>query len=380
MSKRDYYEVLGIPRGTDSATIKSAYRRCAMQFHPDRNPGNAVAEEKFKEAAEAYEVLSTPEKRALYDQFGTVDRQEIARAQTSRSGFGLGSLDEIFGDLFARGPYADIFRTGQGTRGGTAHQPDIFEEAERTGDYSTIISLATNPTSKRSEFDRTRAAEVAGEAFIQAGKIDKAIAFANDYLTSKGRTYVIRLIVEFYSEQEKCGELIAISENPGNCEELRIATGNAAIEIMIENKNESSLEALAERGACPAKVCSDAAEGALDLRLNDLAAQGRYESLIEFVVRKGVNPKHKQNALVLAVSAADDYSIPEPRRNAIRDHLITKLTKAGMWKTLGKINDNAVKDKEGHRVYLSDEIRSTAGNAIPEAVRISGIVERRLEA
>ena len=70
MSKRDYYEVLGVDRSADAGELKKAYRRLAMKFHPDRNEGNEEAAEKFKEAKEAYEVLSDSQKRAAYDQFG----------------------------------------------------------------------------------------------------------------------------------------------------------------------------------------------------------------------------------------------------------------------------------------------------------------------
>jgi molecular chaperone DnaJ len=70
MEKRDYYEVLGVDRNADEATIKKAYRKLAMQYHPDKNPDNKEAEEKFKEASEAYEVLSDKEKRQIYDQYG----------------------------------------------------------------------------------------------------------------------------------------------------------------------------------------------------------------------------------------------------------------------------------------------------------------------
>ena len=70
MSKRDYYEVLGVERQATDQQIKSAYRKLALKYHPDRNPGNTQAEEHFKEAAEAYSVLADPQKRGLYDRFG----------------------------------------------------------------------------------------------------------------------------------------------------------------------------------------------------------------------------------------------------------------------------------------------------------------------
>ena len=70
MSKRDYYEVLGVQRNADEQEIKSAYRKLALSYHPDRNPGDTTAEEKFKEAAEAYAVLADGNKRSLYDRFG----------------------------------------------------------------------------------------------------------------------------------------------------------------------------------------------------------------------------------------------------------------------------------------------------------------------
>ena len=70
MTKRDYYEILGLSKNASAEEIKKAYRQMAMKYHPDRNPGKKEAEEKFKEAAEAYEVLTEPEKRARYDRFG----------------------------------------------------------------------------------------------------------------------------------------------------------------------------------------------------------------------------------------------------------------------------------------------------------------------
>ena len=96
--KRDYYEVLGVSKNADAAEIKKAYRKLALQYHPDRNPGDKEAEEKFKEAAEAYDVLSNEEKKRRYDQFGHA-------GMGGAGGFGGGgmSMDDIFasfGDIF----------------------------------------------------------------------------------------------------------------------------------------------------------------------------------------------------------------------------------------------------------------------------------------
>ena len=105
MAKRDYYEVLGINRDASDADIKKAYRRLAMKFHPDRNPDNAKAEEQFKEAKEAYEVLSEPEKRAAYDQYGHAGVDPSAGMGGAGAGFGgfADAFGDIFGDIFGGG-------------------------------------------------------------------------------------------------------------------------------------------------------------------------------------------------------------------------------------------------------------------------------------
>src|SRR6478609_3341259 len=96
MSKRDFYEILGVSKSASQDEIKKAYRKVAMQFHPDRNPGDKVAEERFKEAAEAYEVLSDADKRAQYDRFG----HEGMRAQGFSGFSGVDDIFSHFGDLF----------------------------------------------------------------------------------------------------------------------------------------------------------------------------------------------------------------------------------------------------------------------------------------
>jgi molecular chaperone DnaJ len=116
MAKRDYYEVLGVENGASDAEIKKAFRRIAMKHHPDRNPGDSSAEEKFKEAQEAYEILGDDDKKAAYDRFGHAGVDGNSGGGGGGSGFG-----DVFGDVFG-----DIFGGGgRGGRSGPARGSDL---------------------------------------------------------------------------------------------------------------------------------------------------------------------------------------------------------------------------------------------------------------
>ena len=111
MSKRDFYEVLGVSKSATADEIKKAYRKVAMQYHPDRNPGDKAAEEKFKEAAEAYEILSDADKKAKYDRFG----HQAFGPGTGGGGFHGGAgmdMNDIFsqfGDIFGDDAFGSFF-------------------------------------------------------------------------------------------------------------------------------------------------------------------------------------------------------------------------------------------------------------------------------
>ncbi len=130
MAKRDYYEILGVSKSATIKDIKAAYRTLALKYHPDRNPGDKAAEEKFKEAAEAYEILSNEEKRQQYDQFGH------AGAHNGAGGFGHEmNMENIF-DMFG-----DIFGAGQGRSSGQRRQPRTTPVPKRGHDLAQEIAI-----------------------------------------------------------------------------------------------------------------------------------------------------------------------------------------------------------------------------------------------
>ncbi|MEO6831999.1 MAG: molecular chaperone DnaJ [Chitinophagaceae bacterium] len=147
MSKRDYYEVLSVTKSASADEIKKSYRRIAMQFHPDRNPGDMAAEEKFKEAAEAYDVLSTPDKKERYDRYGHAGVGGAAGGGFGGGGAGGMRMEDIFqnfGDIFGEDVFGSFF--GGGGRGG--HQQGSRGSNLRVKLKMDLAEIATGAAKK----------------------------------------------------------------------------------------------------------------------------------------------------------------------------------------------------------------------------------------
>jgi len=155
-SKRDYYEILGVPRDAGSEEMKKAYRRLALQCHPDRNPGDREAEERFKEAAEAYEVLRDEEKRRIYDLYG--------HAGLEGTGFtGFGGFEDIFS------AFGDIFGDFFGFGGRRSGRTGIRRGADLRYDLSLSLEEAYRGTEEEIVFDRYELCEHCGGSGMKPG-------------------------------------------------------------------------------------------------------------------------------------------------------------------------------------------------------------------
>jgi molecular chaperone DnaJ len=157
-TKRDYYEILGVSKNADADEIKRAYRKLAMQYHPDRNPGDAEAEAKFKEASEAYSVLSDADKRARYDRYGHAGLEGFGGGPQFTD---LNSIFDLFGDIFGGG-FSDMFggrRGGRAPRGGQNLQVQLEID----------LVEAANGATRTLEFERAENCSECGGSRLKRG-------------------------------------------------------------------------------------------------------------------------------------------------------------------------------------------------------------------
>jgi len=198
--KRDYYEVLGVQKNANADEIKKAYRKAAIQYHPDKNPGDKEAEEKFKEAAEAYDVLSNPDKRARYDQFGHAGMSGAAGGGAggfggfSGGGFSMEDIFSQFGDIFG-GHFGGGFRSSSSSGGG--------RRVNRGSDIRIKVKLTlaeiANGVTKKLKINKTVACDKCGGT----GAKD-----SNSYSTCStcnGTGYVTRVENTFFGRMQTQG-------------------------------------------------------------------------------------------------------------------------------------------------------------------------------
>lgn len=190
MSKRDFYEVLGINRDASEEEIKKAYRKLAMKYHPDRNPDNPSAEEKFKEAKEAYEVLSDSQKRAAYDQFGHAGVDPHAGGGGfGGGGGGFGGFADAFGGIF------DEIFSGRGGQGGG--RSNVYRGADLRYNLEISLEQAAHGTETKIRIPTMESCEVCNGSGAKPGTQAKTCPTCN----GSGQ---VRLQQGFFSIQQTC--------------------------------------------------------------------------------------------------------------------------------------------------------------------------------
>lgn len=227
MADLDYYEILGVDKSASDADIKKAYRKVAMKYHPDKNPGDAKAEEKFKEAAEAYEVLRDPEKRQRYDQFGKA-------GLNGAGGFGGGGFTDI-NDIFSH--FSDIFGGGFGGFGGFGGgnaQPQQYRGGDlRLKTRLTLEEISTG-VMKKFKVKKQVACNECGGSGAEQGHHPETCS------TCKGSGYVVRnvrSILGMMQQQSVCpachGEGKIVKHKCKKCHGEGTVSGEEIVEINI---------------------------------------------------------------------------------------------------------------------------------------------------
>lgn len=228
MAKRDYYEVLGVDKNASANDIKKAYRKLAIQYHPDKNPGDKEAEEKFKEAAEAYSVLSDADKKARYDQFG-FEGVNSTGGGFSGAGMDMNDIFSMFGDIFGgRGGFGGFSGFGGGSAGPQKHRgSDLRVKAKLT------LQEIANGTTKKFKLKK----------YVQCTHCHGSGAEGNAYETCpdcKGTGRIIRTQQSFFGMMRseaacpRCnGEGKIIKNKCPHCNGEGIILGEEVVEIQI---------------------------------------------------------------------------------------------------------------------------------------------------
>ncbi len=215
MAKRDYYEVLGVDRNASEADLKKAYRRLAMKYHPDRNPGDAEAEERFKETKEAFEILNDAQKRAAYDQFGHAGVDASAGGGGFGGGAGFGDIfDSVFGDIFGGG------------RGGSR----AYRGADLRYDLEMTLEEAVAGSEVKIRVPTLVGCETCGGSGSRTGR-------APDTCQTCGGMGQVRMQQGFFSVQQTCpkcrGTGKTISDPCAGCNGTGKARGNKTISVKV---------------------------------------------------------------------------------------------------------------------------------------------------
>lgn len=232
MAKRDYYEVLGVDRNASPEEIKKAYRKAAIQHHPDKNPGDKEAEEKFKEAAEAYDVLSNPDKKARYDQFGHAGMNGSAGGGGGFSGGGF-TMDDIFshfGDIFGGhfGGFSGFggSGTGRGTR--------VNRGADLRVKVKVSLKEVAYGTTKKLKINKAVACDKCGGSGANEPSAVKTCS------TCSGSGYITEVVDTFFGRtqtQSVCptcrGEGKVITDPCTKCHGEGTVKGEEVVEIKI---------------------------------------------------------------------------------------------------------------------------------------------------
>lgn len=243
--KRDYYEVLGVDKKATADEIKKAYRKKAIQYHPDKNPGDKEAEEKFKEAAEAYEVLSDENKRARYDQYGFAG---LGGAAGGGASMNMDDIFSMFGDIF--GGHGGGFGSFFGGGFGSGRQQHVNRGANKRVELKLTLDEIANGTEKKLKIKK----KVACEKCNGTGGTSTQCTECNGsgYVTRVQRT--ILGAMQTQSECPKChGEGCVISDPCPECRGLGVKDGEEVITVTIPAGVEDGME-LSMRGKGDAAV------------------------------------------------------------------------------------------------------------------------------